>query len=317
MKQQKQQFVSNVESHFTCESLYNTDHMITDAANFSIRIVDGDSCYKHEWLVVNQVGSNEEDVLELAQKQHVLPWVGVAIETNTEQIDSNGRIFCVLPLPMEDRAPFSVHINGTFAVSSNRRSLKWESQERKDDEESKWNSFLVKKCLSTCFVELVIQLIELYGNTPSVVYDCWPDIERVKGTPWESILEPFYHSLLHCSRVVYTSNAGGNWISISDSVFVKDRCIPQPVQDAVISCQVNLVKLNDKCYNVLQQYYGKISELTPALVRQYLKQKVDSYRSMPVRDKLIILHYCLIDDAYHDLIGLELPSNGRQQFLPV
>ena len=306
IKQQKQQFVSNVESRFTSESLYNTDHVITDAANFSIKIVDDDSCYEHKWLVVNQVGSNEEDVLELAQRQHVLPWVGVAIETNTEQIDSNGRIFCVLPLPMEDRAPLSVHINGTFAVSSNRRSLKWESQERKDDKESKWNGFLVKKCLPTCLVELVIQLIELYDNAPSVVYDCWPDIERVKGTPWESILEPFYHSLLHCSRVVYTPNAGGNWISISDSVFVKDRCIPQPVQDAVISCQVNLVKLSDKCYNVLQQYYGKISELTPALVRQYLKQKIDSYRSMPVRDKLIILHYCLIDDAYHDLIGLEL-----------
>ena len=306
IKQQKQQFVSNVESRFTVESLYNTDHVITDAANFSIEIVDGDSCYEHKWLVVNQVGSNEEDVLELAQKQHILPWVGVAIETNTEQIDSNGRIFCVLPLPMEDRAPLSVHINGTFAVSSNRRSLKWESQERKDDKESKWNGFLVKKCLPTCLVELVIQLIELYGNTPSVVYDCWPDIERVKGTPWESMLEPFYHSLLHCSRVVYTSNAGGNWISISDSVFVKDHCIPQPVQDAVISCQVNLVKLNDKCYNALQQYYGKISELTPALVRQYLKQKVDSYQSMPLRNKLVILHYCLIDDAYYDLIDLEL-----------
>ena len=236
--------------------------------------------------------------MELAQRQHVLPWVGVAIETNTEQIDSNGRIFCVLPLPMEDRAPLSVHINGTFAVSSNRRSLKWESQERKDDEESKWNGFLVKKCLPTCLAKLVIQLIELYSNTPSAVYDCWPDIERVKGTPWESILEP--------SRVAYTSNAGGNWISISDSVLVKDHCIPQPVQDAVISCQVNLVKLNDKCYNALQQYYGKIFELAPALVRHYLKWKVDSYRSMPVKDKLIILHYCLIDDAYYDLIDLEL-----------
>ena len=144
----------------------------------------------------------------------------------------------------------------------------------------------------------------MYGNTPSVVYDCWPDIERVKGTPWESILEPFYHSLLHCSRVAYTSNAGDNWISISDSVFVKDHCIPQPVQDAVISCQVNLVKISAIMY--CNSIYGKIFELTPALVRQYLKQKVDSYRSMPVKDKLIILHYCLSDDTYHDLIGLEL-----------
>ena len=74
IKQQKQQFVSNVESCFTGESLY-TDHVITDAANFSIKIVDGDSCYEHKWLVVNQVGSNEEDVLELAQKQYAIPWV--------------------------------------------------------------------------------------------------------------------------------------------------------------------------------------------------------------------------------------------------
>ena len=57
--------------------------------------------------------------MQLAEKHHVLPWVGTVFEVSTTRC-SSGCTFCVLPLPVEAKAPFSVHINGTFAVSSNR-----------------------------------------------------------------------------------------------------------------------------------------------------------------------------------------------------
>ena len=306
IKQQKIKFVKDVELRFTGDSAYSTCHVIKDTANFSIEITDGNDCSKHKWLVVNQVGSQSHDVLQVAQSQHVLPWVGVAFEVEKATcLNDDGRIFCVLPLPMEDRAPLSVHVNGTFAISSNRRSLKWESQERKGDEESKWNRLLVEHCFPTCLYELVTQLTELYSNDPSVAYGCWPDIEKVEGTPWNGLLQPFYQLMLHSNQAVYTPS-GGKWIKINEGIFIWDSDIPQAVQDAVVSCRVNLVKLNEICSNALSQYYGNVTELTPALVKRCLKGNICAYNAMSSFEKYSILEYCLSDNLYYDLVGLEL-----------
>ena len=144
---QQQQLLSDVQSTSTIDSLSSVHKVIKSSDHFNIEVHDDSSHSKHEWIVVNQVGSEDTEVMQLAGKQHVLPWVGTAFEVSTTPC-YGGRIFCVLPLPIEDRAPFSVHINGSFAVSSNRRSLKWEAHERKNDKESTWNKLLIKNvCL--------------------------------------------------------------------------------------------------------------------------------------------------------------------------
>ena len=241
---QQHKLLSDVQSTFIIDSLSSVHKVIKSSDHFNIEVHDDSSHSKHKWIVVNQVGSEDTEVMQLAEKQHVLPWVGTAFEVNSTPC-CGGRIFCVLPLPIEDRAPFSVHINGTFAVSSNRRSLKWEAQERKDDEESSWNKLLVKKCLPSCYACLVSQLIQLCPSNYTAVYSCWPDIVQVKGTPWEDILKLFYEHLLHSSEVVYTPISGGQWISISKSIFVdENEVVPQPVKECVLNCQVKLVELD-------------------------------------------------------------------------
>ena len=303
---QQQQLLSDVQSTFTIDSLSSVRKVIKSSDHFNIEVHDDSSHSKHEWIVVNQVGSEDTEVMQLAEKQHVLPWVGTAFEVSTSCY--GGRIFCVLPLPIEDRAPFSVHINGTFAVSSNRRSLKWEAQERKNDNESTWNKLLVKKCLPSCYVELVSRLIQLYPSNYTAVYSCWPNIDQVKGTPWDDMLGPFYKEFLYSNNVLYTPVFGGQWVSINESIFVdEDVVVPQPVKECILRCQVKLVEVDHNQMMALQHYCTyKKNVLSPSMVRTELKGNSNAYEFISNQDKLAILDYCLSDHKYDDLSGLKL-----------
>ena len=304
---QQQQLLSDVQSTFTIDLLSSVHKVIKSSDHFNIEVHDDSSHSKHEWIVVNQVGSEDTEVMQLAEKQHILPWVGTALEVNTTPC-YGGRIFCVLPLPIEDRAPFSVHINGTFAVSSNRQSLKWEAQERKDDKESTWNKLLVNKCLPSCYIELIVQLIQLCPNNYTAVYSCWPDIVQVEGTPWDCTLKPFYRQLLYSNKVLYTPAFGGQWISISESIFVdEDAIVPQTVKECILRCQVKLVEVDHNQRMALQHYcaYQK-NVLNPSMVRMELKGNSNAYEFISNQNKLAILDYCLSDHKYNDLSGLKL-----------
>ena len=88
-----------------------------------------------------------------------------------------------------------------------------------------------KKCLPSCYVKLVSQLIQLCPSNYIAIYSCWPEIDKVKGTPWGDVLGPFYKLLLNGSQAVYIPVAGGQWISISESLFVSENeYVPQPVK---------------------------------------------------------------------------------------
>ncbi|XP_019850657.1 PREDICTED: sacsin-like [Amphimedon queenslandica] len=315
LKQQRR-LVSQVESIFLGELSCTVGQLVNDTSHFHIHIsINGRFTSEHEWLVVNQVGSKDDEVMHLAEKQRVLPWVGAAVDLKTSC--SAGRIFCVLPLPVEDRAPMCIHVNGTFAVSSNRRSLQWEAQERKGDEEGTWNKLLVKKCLPSCYLKLVFELMAL--DIPyDTVYNCWPDIQRLGGTPWDSLLEPFYSSLLNSNMVVHTQAIGsGMWISIQEAVFITDD-VPMPVIEAMKSCGIKLVELNSSCNQALAHYYNrKRSTISPALVRTNLKHNPSSYLYVSNEAKMEILKYCFRDNNFRDLAGLQLiplADGSFQQF---
>ncbi|XP_019858269.1 PREDICTED: sacsin-like [Amphimedon queenslandica] len=302
----QQRFLCTVESLFTNNKsdLKQCSQTHLDCNQFNVAIDDYTSYVVHEWLVVHQVGSNSQEVLELAEKQSVLPWVGVAVELNTLPT-ADGRIFCALPLPVEDKSPFKVHVNGSFAVGINRRSVKWIAQERRHDEQALWNKMLVEKCLPSCYFKLVSELMAM----PSVdVYSYWPDMRKVSGTSWSGLLEPFYKLLFSHSKVVYTQLNGGEWINIEDAVILKlNDDVPKAVCDALFKCNLKLVFLSISCNEVVDRYYtGARKVLSPSLARFYLRGCGSSYINVTRQDKLAILRYCLADYNYADLYNLQL-----------
>ena len=310
--------IKKVESAFKGQSQYSSCEVIKDTSHFKIEITDNCNVTEFEWLVVNQVGSLDVEIMHLAERQHVLPWVGTAVSLNDNDSHSIGRIFCTLPLPIEDQSPLSVHVNGTFAICNNRRSLKWEAQERKGDEESTWNRLLVERCLPSCYFQLVCKLMEQHDVNASIVYKCWPDTKKAEDTPWHGLLAPFYQLLVKSSKAVHTLLCGGEWISVNEAIFVNDN-LPVAVRNALMKCSIKLVDIDDSCSQALKQYYypNSLTTLQPALVKSYLRSNCNSYCNESKADKFEILKYCLSDDTFNDLNGLQLlplASGNFRQF---
>ena len=138
--------------------------VVSSTSQFTVVVAEqGMAEREYEWLVVQQVGSTSEEVLDMVKVfndrgESVLPWVGTAVELGEPQELKSGRIFCFLPMPFEKSSPLPVHVNGSFAVSKDRRSLKWPTVERQTDPGALWNELLTKFCLSECYKQLLVSL---------------------------------------------------------------------------------------------------------------------------------------------------------------
>ena len=305
---EQQLLVRRVESTFTGDSPYAVRQVIEETAHFHIEMIDGSVKREYEWVVVHRIGSDNPKVLALAEKQHVLPWVGTAFEVSDTDAHSKGRIFCFLPLPTEDKTPFGIHVNGTFAVSSNRRSLKWEAQERQDDQEGTWNKLLVQYCVPHCYAQLIQALVRMPSLPHQIVYNCWPSLQLVQNTPWEGILKTLFETILLYNSIVYTEANNGQWISLAEAMFVpKAGTLSPAVKKVLLVCRAKVVELSTDQWNTIEHYYKRsVSIIGPSHLRNYLRQNSYAYKSMSYEEKLDILQYCLSDNNYSDMIGLEL-----------
>ena len=304
---EQQLLVRRVESTFPGDSSYAVRQVIQETAHFHIEMIDGSVKSEYEWVVVHRIGSDNPKVLALAEKQHVLPWVGTAFEVSDTDAHSKGRIFCFLPLPTEDKTSFAIHVNVTFAVSSNRRSLKWEAQERQDDQEGTWNKLLVQYCVPHCYAQLIEALVRVPSLPHRIVYNCWPSLQLVQNTPWEGILKTLFETIL-LSSIVYTERNNGQWISLAEAMFVpKAGSLSTAVKKVLLLCRAKVVELSTDQWNTIEHYYKRsVSIIEPSHLRNYLRLNPYAYTSMSYEEKLDILQYCLSDNNYSDMIGLEL-----------
>ena len=95
---------------------------------------------EEHWLIQQGVGDMNDPTKEWIFLKHTLPKYGIAAPLRRPQT-LNGQVFCFLPLP--EYTGLSVHINGQFALTSNRRSL-WNSTTVEADNKTKWNNDLIK-----------------------------------------------------------------------------------------------------------------------------------------------------------------------------
>ena len=156
---------------------------------------------KSFYLILNSIGTSDEDINAKAEELQIIPWVGIAApcsfstevencemsvlgsEIHMESFIDNfpslrkldwkyidpvvsGHAFCFLPLPNPTGLPVSV--NGYFSVADNRRSIKWPMH----DEHSKgadFNKELVMKMVSYAYAVMITCRCQLvsYVNTPS------------------------------------------------------------------------------------------------------------------------------------------------------
>ncbi|KAM3923090.1 sacsin-like [Leptodactylus fuscus] len=132
------------------------------------------------------------------ENQSCLPIAGVALplekNPSTGKWSSNlegfqGLVFCFLPLPVSTGLPF--HINGTFSVMSNRKSL-WETTVK-----GEWNKHLLGDPVLVAVITALLQLQAMNKNgdlEDYYYYTFWPDVTKV-NTHFMEMVKSFYHAV--------------------------------------------------------------------------------------------------------------------------
>jgi len=301
-------------------SITRTIDLVTD---FHVEVTDHSSNTKtvSHWLVANLVGSQNQTVLDAATKQHIFPWVGTALELNdgsSSPTPPGGRIFCFLPMPTEASSSLPVHVNGTFGLNDDRRTLKWPGTERKNDPAADWNKMLVSELLPSCYALLLMEAKKYLR--PEQFYEAWQRVDVVKTTTWEGLLLPLFNLLLK-QPVLWTERTEvlqvvGEWITTVESTFIpKGSKVASVVCNALSRCGVKLVNIPPRIWSALSISRTCVSEVSPKFARKQLKRKPQSYRNIDEKGKLDLLRYCLSDKEYSELPGLALLPLSDHTFI--
>ena len=278
----------------------------TLATEFHVNVTDEE---RSHWLVVTRVGSEKQSILTAAAKQNVLPWVGTALELGSSS--HGGRVFCFLPMPADASCPLPVHVNGTFALNSNRRTLKWPGVEQRNDPEAEWNQTLVSELLPSCYDYLISKVQQVPQS--SDVYCAWPDVNEVQYSHWSGLLSPLFALLFSRPCISCTIN----WIRINEATFLPEgQQISGIVLTTVTRCGLKLAEVPGKVWRALRRLRQVTNILLPTLTRANLRQNLQSYDSINRRDKLQLLHYCLSDEqCCSDLHGISLLPLANGTFI--
>ncbi len=211
-----------------------TSHNIIDAKSAHIvKIVQEHSerSLTQYWLLYSCFGT--QDSLQMFQKRndqdHVFsyPIGGIAVpllreaKTNAWYPDDSlfGQAFCFLPLSIETGLP--VHINGTFAVTSNRKGL-WEKGVK-----SEWNKALLKDAVTSAYITTLLELKKMAQNghiQKYLFYAFWPNAERVNKA-FLPLIESFYSAVAqnYSGKSLDLFSNGHNWCSMDKARFLNPK----------------------------------------------------------------------------------------------
>ncbi|XP_077436434.1 sacsin [Vanacampus margaritifer] len=180
------------------------------------------------WLVHNCFGTNQSLKMALKPDKQVtfsLPIGGIAVPLqddpesgtfSTPEAKLSGQAFCFLPLSIHTGLP--VNINGTFAVTSNRKGL-WESGVKHD-----WNKALLQDPIVTAYVTALLVLKDMSENGQMKSYSYhtfWPDREKVNDT-FKPLVDEFYATLTHHHIAPEVFHDGKKWCSVNNAIFLHE-----------------------------------------------------------------------------------------------
>ena len=239
---------------------YNFSKVIAFTAEIDVSVYSANSGQiTSHWLVANQVGSISLDVRAASVKQKVFPWVGAALEIDKP---GDGRIFCFLPMPIDTFSSLPIHVNGTFGLTDDRRSLKWPGPDRKNDATAEWNAMLVKDVIPSCYVALLLASKDLFNSQE--FYKAWPDIASLSESHWESFLMGVFSNLLS-HDVIFSEpyQQAGVWVSPKNAVFYPSgQAIPEVVKQVLSTCEVKLAQVPQEVRQVFKLMHSSPTNTT-------------------------------------------------------
>ena len=236
----------------------------------------------------------------------------------------SGKLFCFLPTPEPSHLPFNFH--GYFALSNDRRRIKWPTLDSNDNE-SNWNKRLIKHLGVSAYVMIFRILVQCFHHENPVDYQYrllngqFSDPTSLSGI----LVNQGLDELVEC-KIVY-SCVTKEWMEIDEGLYhpqqyenIKFDCFETKSAISALMTFLHqpLVQLPDYVIDVFNRNDAVTSviqenRITPARIRQIIltqksldliKYFVDNIK----RNTLIILAFILSDLSEFSNIPLSLNS---------
>lgn len=218
-------FISNMNENLknsrSKRNLIYSDNKHSKVSSFEIKLSEKllhEEINEKIWILSSIVKERILNQQEMEiDSSATIQWVNVACCIN--KILQSGKVYCSLPLPMQ--TGFPVHINGNFALSSNRRHL-WEQSETEQFGpaafKSLWNKELAILACSAYFI-LLDKLKLSFSSTPNELYNYWP-ISSESNYFQQHLVPEFIKELVqNKSRKYFWDNNKNRWLSLSNVIF--------------------------------------------------------------------------------------------------
>ncbi|KAM9318083.1 sacsin [Pholidichthys leucotaenia] len=188
------------------------------------------------WLICSCMDVNEALKFSLSdsgKRLGLVPCGGVAILLSEEEdrkwtVKTNatpiGEVFCYLPLRIKTGLP--VHINGCFAVTSNRKEI-W-----KTDTKGQWNSVFMRHVIVQAYLA-ALNMLRLMAESGELLeysyFAAWPDPSQVHDD-FTLISQGVYQEIAKGgdSEHAKVFSDGKTWVSIKYVRFLDDALLCRP-----------------------------------------------------------------------------------------
>ena len=176
------------------------------------------------WLTSMCLGQKESLTISLEKGDRV-PLGGVAARLEKQENQDfaaisvsrctgsfrGGIVFCFLPLPLTSASGLPVHINGYFAIDSNRKHLAMKAADQKSNDDAVWNEHLITDAVKSSYEILLEDVLELCPN--SEPFSVWPEYgASAKDDIVSQLVEILYYDI--------SSEDGGAVCRVNN------RCVP-------------------------------------------------------------------------------------------
>ena len=220
---------------------------------------------------------------------------------------NSGKLCCFLPTPENSHFPF--HIHGYFALSNDRRRIKWPTPDS-NDTDSKWNKVLIEQLGVNCYA-IFHQIIvhRFHHENPDKYHYQFCVVDASNEQSLVSIMVNQGLTQLQNCKMIY-SHPCDKWLDIRSGIYhpkMEGKSLPyeefigevlETLEQPFVFLPNNIIEI----FNSLPELRCRTEEriISPCLLRTLLKTNCDSERLVSklnshFQDSLNLLKYITSD----------------------
>ncbi|TDL27706.1 hypothetical protein BD410DRAFT_325666 [Rickenella mellea] len=271
-----------------------------------------------EDLMAKNLGQSVKEIGEMMAADKLLPHIALAIAlpsrdapTSASYAPVEGRLFTLLPLPID--TGFPLHLHGVLALTSSRQNLRNYHDVAPGSREEfliTWNRLVFSQLAPKAWAGVLVYLTKKPGSlTP---FDLWPKLSVSNGGDqhyWESLP----HRLLECTKTESIWPVAGGikevvrYLPLESLLVVKPGALDDRLVDALKLCEIFVTHPPERVYSLIAQS-DELSTLilSPASVRKSIDAHISVFKNLTAQSRRVICDYLATASDLALLLSLPL-----------